>query len=79
MILHGRNPEELPVKQIGNFHHNEEVFAAMTGPDNGLTTVNVQERHLSASDSDIDYIDILDETDQYKTGIMSIITFNFNS
>ncbi|XP_043504112.1 PP2C-like domain-containing protein CG9801 [Polistes fuscatus] len=67
-ILHGRNPEELPVKQLGNYQDDKEVFAALTGPDSGLTAVNLQEKHLSMNDIDIDYIDMLDQSDQYRTG-----------
>ncbi|XP_015602674.1 PP2C-like domain-containing protein CG9801 [Cephus cinctus] len=62
-ILHGRNPEELPAKPLGPIDQDEEVFAAVTGPDRGLTTVNQKQRHLSISDPDVDYIDILEQTD----------------
>lgn len=68
MILHGRSPEELPSKTLGSLSEDEEVFAALTGPDRGLTTVNLKQRHLSISDPDVDYIDILDQTDQNTTG-----------
>lgn len=54
-ILHGRSPQELPRRSIGNLYHN--VLCAMTGPDGGLTTVNKQEKHLSTSDPDIHFID----------------------
>lgn len=67
-ILHGRNPEELPSKQLENFQENEEIFAAYTGPDSGLTAVNLQQKHLSISDTDIDYIDMLDQNEQYRSG-----------
>ncbi|XP_014485550.1 PREDICTED: PP2C-like domain-containing protein CG9801 isoform X2 [Dinoponera quadriceps] len=67
-ILHGRNPEELPVKQLDSFQENEEIFAAYTGPDSGLTAVNLQQKHLSISDTDIDYIDMLDQNEQYRSG-----------
>lgn len=67
-ILHGRNPEELPSRQLDNFQENERIFAAFTGPDSGLTAVNLQQRHLSINDSDIDYIDMLDQNEQYKSG-----------
>lgn len=66
-ILHGRNPEELPSRQLDNFQEND-VLAAYTGPDRGLTAVNPQQKHLSINDSDIDYIDMLDQNDQYKSG-----------
>ncbi|XP_024873072.1 PP2C-like domain-containing protein CG9801, partial [Temnothorax curvispinosus] len=66
-ILHGRNPEELPSRQI-DVQENEEVFAAYTGPDSGLTAVNLQQKHLSISDTDIDYIDMLDQNEQYRSG-----------
>lgn len=67
-ILHGRNPEELPSRQIDVSQENEEVFAAYTGPDSGLTAVNLQQKHLSISDTDIDYIDMLDQNEQYRSG-----------
>ncbi|EFN63076.1 PP2C-like domain-containing protein CG9801 [Camponotus floridanus] len=67
-ILHGRNPEELPSRQLDNFQENEEIFAAYTGPDSGLTAVNLQQKHLSISDTDIDYIDMLDQNEQYRSG-----------
>ncbi|XP_020298383.1 PP2C-like domain-containing protein CG9801 [Pseudomyrmex gracilis] len=67
-ILHGRNPEELPSRQLDNFLENEEIFAAYTGPDSGLTAVNLQQKHLSISDTDIDYIDMLDQNEQYRSG-----------
>lgn len=73
-ILHGRNPEELPSKQLDNFQENEEIFAAYTGPDSGLTAVNLQQKHLSISDTDIDYIDMLDQNEQYRSGEFSITT-----
>lgn len=66
--MHGRNPEELPIKQLGNYQDDKEVFAALTGPDSGLTAVNLQERHLSMNHIDIDYIDMLDQSEQYRTG-----------
>ncbi|PSN36973.1 hypothetical protein C0J52_15454 [Blattella germanica] len=56
VILHGRNPHELPRKNIGHIILGSE-FAAVTGPDGGLTTVNRRQRHLSTSDPDVDYID----------------------
>ncbi|XP_029052655.1 PP2C-like domain-containing protein CG9801 [Osmia bicornis bicornis] len=65
-ILHGRNPEELPIRQLKNFHEDRGILAAHTGPDNGLTTVNLQQRHLSINDIDIDYIDMLDQNEQYR-------------
>ncbi|XP_049953674.1 PP2C-like domain-containing protein CG9801 [Schistocerca serialis cubense] len=62
VILHGRNPHELPVRSLGSVVKGvETVFAAVTGPDGGLTTVNRRQRHLSASDPDVDYIDIHDQ------------------
>lgn len=33
----------------------------MTGPNGGLTTVNQRERHLSISDPDVHFIDVMDE------------------
>ena len=78
-ILHGRNPEELPSRPLGALSEEEEVFAALTGPDRGLTTVNVKQRHLSISDPDVDYIDILDQSDQTARteGEQRIFLINF--
>ncbi|XP_076650041.1 PP2C-like domain-containing protein CG9801 [Halictus rubicundus] len=67
VIVHGRNPEELPIRQLGNFQEDKETFAAHTGPDNGLIAVNVQQKHLSINDIDIDYIDMLDQGEQYRS------------
>lgn len=69
VILHGRNPEEVPVRQLGNFQEDRDVVNAYTGPDNGLTSVNVQQRHLSINDIDIDYIDMLDQGEQYRNSM----------
>lgn len=66
-ILHGTNPEELPIRLLGNFREGQDIFAAYTGPDNGLTAVNLQQRHLSIIDVDIDYIDTLDQSDQFRS------------
>lgn len=60
LILHGRNPEELPIKTLAKLDNDEKIFAAITGPDRGLTTVNLKQKHLTINDSDVDYIDILD-------------------
>lgn len=73
-ILHGRNPEELPSRQLDNFQENERIFAAYTGPDSGLTAVNLQQKHLSINDTDIDYIDMLDQNEQYRSGEFRIVT-----
>lgn len=67
VIVHGRNPEELPIRQLGNFQEDRETCAAHTGPDNGLIAVNVQQKHLSINDIDIDYIDMLDQGEQYRS------------
>nr|CAD7400369.1 unnamed protein product [Timema cristinae] len=62
IIIHGRNPHELPRKALGSLLLGpHSVFAAVTGPDGGLTTVNQRQRHLSTSDPDVDYIDILEQ------------------
>ncbi|XP_063987050.1 PP2C-like domain-containing protein CG9801 isoform X3 [Diachasmimorpha longicaudata] len=71
VILHGRNPEELPSKALGKLDSDEDVFAALTGPDRGLTTVNLRQRHLSISDPDVDYIDILEQNDPQTTALVS--------
>ncbi|XP_020709233.2 PP2C-like domain-containing protein CG9801 isoform X5 [Athalia rosae] len=70
-ILHGRNPEELPSYPLCSLDDTEEVFAALTGPDLGLTTVNVKQRHLSISDPDVDYIDILEQSEHERAGSTS--------
>ena len=36
----------------------QSIFASMTGPEGGLTTINPSKKHLSTSDPDVDYIDI---------------------
>ncbi|XP_012284017.1 PP2C-like domain-containing protein CG9801 isoform X2 [Orussus abietinus] len=71
VILHGRNPEELPSKPVRSLDEDDEVFAAFTGPGRGLTTVNLRQRHLSISDPDVDYIDILESNDHHKAGMPS--------
>jgi hypothetical protein len=70
VILHGQNPHELPRKNIGTIIVDNQ-FAALTGPDGGLTTVNRHQRHLSTSDPDVDYIDIqqhVTDQEQNNTG-----------
>ena len=63
-ILHGRNPHELPPKALGEpMSGPSSVFAAMTGPEGGLTTVNRRERHITTNDPDVDFIDIHDQTE----------------
>lgn len=58
-ILYGRTPHELPPLAIGNVNTSQQsIFASMTGPDDGLTAVNPNQKHLSTSDPDVDYIDI---------------------
>lgn len=66
-ILHGRNPHELPPKALGEPASGpDSVIAALTGPDGGLTTVNRKQRHITTSDPDVDFIDILDHGDNEK-------------
>lgn len=78
-IIHGRSPEELPTKPLGDYDKNEKEFAAITGPDRGLTTVNLKQKHLSISDPDVDYIDILDQPDQNGSGKFYKISYFFNN
>ena len=66
-ILHGRNPNELPPKALGEPAGGPDaVVAALTGPDGGLTTVNRKQRHITTSDPDVDFIDILEQGDNEK-------------
>lgn len=66
-ILHGRNPHELPPKALGDpATGSDSISAALTGPDGGLTTVNRKQRHITTSDPDVDFIDILDHGDSEK-------------
>lgn len=66
-ILHGRNPHELPPKALGEPEAGpESIIAALTGPDGGLTTVNRKQRHITTSDPDVDFIDILDQGENEK-------------
>lgn len=66
-ILHGRNPHELPPKALGEPASGpESIVAALTGPDGGLTTVNRKQRHITTSDPDVDFIDILDQGETEK-------------
>lgn len=43
------------------------VFAAVTGPGEGLTAVNQHQRHLSTNDPDVDYIDILEQQNEHES------------
>lgn len=66
-ILHGRNPHELPPKALGEPEAGpESIVAALTGPEGGLTTVNRKQRHITTSDPDVDFIDILDQGESEK-------------
>ncbi|KAK3923393.1 PP2C-like domain-containing protein [Frankliniella fusca] len=66
-ILHGRNPHELPPKALGEPASGpDSIVAALTGPDGGLTTVNRKQRHITTSDPDVDFIDILDHAEGEK-------------
>ncbi|XP_063229906.1 PP2C-like domain-containing protein CG9801 [Bacillus rossius redtenbacheri] len=73
VILHSRSPQELPRKALGSLAPDAQaVWAAVTGPDGGLTTVNRRQRHLSTSDPDVDYIDILEQQgDQARDTVSS--------
>ncbi|XP_034255002.1 PP2C-like domain-containing protein CG9801 [Thrips palmi] len=71
-ILHGRNPHELPPKALGEPDGGpESIVAALTGPDGGLTTVNRKQRHITTSDPDVDFIDILDQGENDKPPVAS--------
>lgn len=61
-IVHGRTAHELPPRTIGVL--SKPVITAMTGPNGGLTTVNQRQRHLSISDPDVHFIDIIEDDSQ---------------
>ncbi|VVC33422.1 Hypothetical protein CINCED_3A025192 [Cinara cedri] len=60
VILHGRTPQEVPPQQLGIIQ-NYEVVSSLTGPHGGLVSVNQTEKHLSASDPEINFIDNLED------------------
>lgn len=60
VILHGRTPQEVPSQQLGSIK-NYEVLSSLTGPHGGLASVNQTEKHLSASDPEINFIDNLED------------------
>jgi hypothetical protein len=60
VILHGRTPQEVPPQQLGTIK-NFDVISSLTGPHGGLVSVNQTEKHLSASDPEINFIDNLEE------------------
>lgn len=60
VILHGRTPQEVPPQQLGPIK-NFDVISSLTGPHGGLVSVNQTEKHLSASDPEINFIDNLEE------------------
>jgi len=60
MILHGRTPQEVPSQQLGAIK-GYEVVSSLTGPHGGLIAVNQTEKHLSASDPEINFIDNLED------------------
>lgn len=61
-IVHGRTAHELPPRTIGVV--SKPIITAMTGPNGGLTTVNQRQRHLSISDPDVHFIDIIEDDTQ---------------
>uniref|UniRef100_A0A1B6KM56 PPM-type phosphatase domain-containing protein n=1 Tax=Graphocephala atropunctata TaxID=36148 RepID=A0A1B6KM56_9HEMI len=61
-IVHGRTAYDLPPRSLGVI--SKPVVTAMTGPNGGLTTVNQRQRHLSISDPDVHFIDIIDDDAQ---------------
>lgn len=55
---------------------SDSIYAALTGPDGGLTTVNRKERHITTNDPDVDFIDILDTGDDEKpSGKLCLIQY----
>lgn len=60
IILHGRTPQEVPPQQLGSIK-SYEVVSSLTGPHGGLISVNQTEKHLSASDPEINFIDNLED------------------
>lgn len=73
VILHGRTPQEVPPQQLGPIK-NYEVISSLTGPHGGLISVNQTEKHLSASDPEINFIDNLED----ESGKSSFIENNIN-
>lgn len=61
-IVYGKTAYQLPKLPLGII--SKRVVTAMTGPNGGLTTVNKKQRHLSISDPDVHFIDIVDEDTQ---------------
>jgi len=60
IILHGRTPQEVPSQQLGAIK-GYDVVSSLTGPHGGLIAVNQTEKHLSASDPEINFIDNLED------------------
>lgn len=50
----------MPPQQLGPIK-NCEVISSLTGPHGGLVSVNQTEKHLSASDPEINFIDNLED------------------
>lgn len=50
----------MPPQQLGLIK-NFEVISSLTGPHGGLVSVNQTEKHLSANDSEINFIDNLED------------------
>ncbi|XP_050421967.1 PP2C-like domain-containing protein CG9801 isoform X2 [Adelges cooleyi] len=60
VILHGRTPQEVPPQPLGQIS-SYDVISSLTGPHGGLMSVNQTEKQISASDSEINFIDNIDE------------------
>jgi len=68
VILHGRTAQEVPSQQLGPIK-NYDVVSSLTGPHGGLVSVNQTEKHLSANDPEINFIDNLED----ESGKLSLV------
>ena len=54
-VFYGQSVEDLPPRLLGRLHGN--TFAAFTGPNGGLASVNRSTQALNINEPDVDYID----------------------
>lgn len=69
--MHGKTAYDLPPRSLGIV--SKPILTAMTGPNGGLKTVNQRQRHLSISDPDVHFIDIIDDDSQSGKSINLVI------